>query len=106
LAGGSRKRPTTSKRSATSAKHFTIGKALYDRIVVFTTHFQKVGSTLESAVDAFNSSVTSLESRLMVTGRRLSELGARSDKELFDPKQIESRPRQLSPIAPPDSDAA
>lgn len=79
-----------------------IGKALYDRIVVFATHFQKVGANLESAVDAFNASVTSLETRLMVTGRKLSELGARSDKELVDPKPIESRPRPLTAIASGD----
>jgi DNA recombination protein RmuC len=83
-----------------------LGKAIYDRIVVFATHFQKVGASLESAVDAFNSSVTSLESRLMVAGRRLSELGAGSDKELFDLEPVDSRPRQFTPMAPPDSDAA
>jgi len=72
------------------------GKELYDRIVTFATHFQKVGTNLNSAVEAFNSSVSSLESRLLVTARRIGELGARSDKEVPEPTLADSRPRELT----------
>lgn len=72
------------------------GKDLYDRIVTLMGHFNRLGSTLESAVTAYNATVGSLESRMLVTARRIAELGARSDKELPDPEHIDTRPRELT----------
>lgn len=77
------------------------GKELYDRIVTFALHFQKVGASLNSAVDAFNGSVSSLESRLLVTARRIGELGARSDKEVPEAAPLDLRPRELTAALAP-----
>jgi DNA recombination protein RmuC len=72
------------------------GKDLYDRIVVLATHFQKLGSSLESSVKCYNDALGSLESRVMVTARKISELGARSDKELPEVDPIDRQARELA----------
>jgi DNA recombination protein RmuC len=72
------------------------GKDLYDRIVTLMGHFNRLGSTLDSAVTAYNATVGSLESRMLVSARRIAELGARSDKELPDPEHVDTRPRELT----------
>jgi DNA recombination protein RmuC len=73
------------------------GKDLYDRIVVLMNHFNKMGSSLEGAVSAYNATLSSMDARVLVTARKIAELGARSDKELPDGKTIDSRPRELAP---------
>ena len=75
------------------------GKDLYDRIVTLMGHFNRLGSTLDSAVTAYNATVGSLESRLLVTARRIGELGARSDKEIPDAEHVDTRPRELTMFA-------
>jgi DNA recombination protein RmuC len=72
------------------------GKDLYDRIVTLTGHFVRLGATLDSAVGAYNSTVGSMETRVLVTARKIAELGARSDKALPDPQPIDTRARELS----------
>ena len=72
------------------------GKDLYDRIVTLMGHFNRLGSTLDSAVTAYNATVGSLESRFLVTARRIAELGARSDKEIPDAEHVDTRPRELT----------
>ncbi len=72
------------------------GKDLYDRIAVVAGHFAKLGSNLESAVGAYNTTLASLETRVLVTARKISELGARSDKELPEPEVVDVRAREVS----------
>ncbi len=71
------------------------GKELYDRIALVANHFAKLGGNLESAVAAYNTALGSLEGRVLVTARKIAELGARSDKELAEPDPIDSRTREL-----------
>ncbi|MEA2709838.1 MAG: recombination protein RmuC [Phycisphaerales bacterium] len=72
------------------------GKDLYDRIVTLMGHFNRLGSTLDSAVTAYNATVASMETRVLVTARKIAELGARSDKELPDAEHVDTRPRELT----------
>src|SRR4029078_1624931 len=65
------------------------GKDLYDRIAILAQHFAKLGASLDAAVSNYNSAIGSLESRVMVTARKISELGARSDKELPDIEPVD-----------------
>ena len=71
------------------------GKDLYDRIVILATHFQKLGASIDSAVTNYNAAIGSLESRVMVTARKISELGARSEKELPDVVPVDTKAREL-----------
>ncbi|HYO11225.1 MAG TPA: DNA recombination protein RmuC [Tepidisphaeraceae bacterium] len=72
------------------------GKDLYDRIVTLAGHFARLGAQLDSTVTAYNASVGSLEARVLVTARKIAELGARSDKEVPEPQLVDTRARELS----------
>lgn len=52
-----------------------LGRELYERIGVFTEALDTVGRSLGGAVAAYNRAVGSLDSRLLVTARRLRDLG-------------------------------
>ena len=52
-----------------------LGRELYERIGVFTESLDSVGRSLGASVAAYNRAVGSLDTRLLVTARRLRELG-------------------------------
>ncbi|OHE76404.1 MAG: hypothetical protein A3F67_10475 [Verrucomicrobia bacterium RIFCSPHIGHO2_12_FULL_41_10] len=72
-----------------------LGQDLYERIGIFCEHWNKVGRQLNLAVDSFNQSVASLESRVLVSARKLKETN-QLQKELPDPSQIEQIARSLT----------
>jgi DNA recombination protein RmuC len=51
-----------------------LGKELYKRLSDMAEHWNKVGKGLERAVEAYNSAVGTLESRVMVSARKFAEL--------------------------------
>ena len=53
-----------------------LGQELYDRVGTVCEHWNKVGKSLNTAVDAYNQSIASLESRVLVTARKLKESGS------------------------------
>ncbi|MFN7135030.1 MAG: DNA recombination protein RmuC, partial [Myxococcales bacterium] len=55
-----------------------LGAELYKRIADMGEHVEKVGGALDGAVKHYNRMVGSLESRVLVSARRLKELGAAS----------------------------
>ncbi len=71
-----------------------IGKELYDRISKFRDQYGKVGKQLSSAVEAFNSSVGSMESRVLVSARKLKQLNVTSAEAIESVDQIEKIPRR------------
>jgi DNA recombination protein RmuC len=75
----------------------TLGKELYTRISTMGEHLGKVGAGLQGAVSAYNKAVGSLESRVLVSARKLAELGV-SAEELATPAQVELTPRQVVPL--------
>jgi len=71
-----------------------LGKQLYERISTLAGHWSDVGERLGKAVDAYNKSVVTLESRVLVSARRFAELKvANQDIEAAQP--IEVLPRAL-----------
>lgn len=74
-----------------------LARELYGRLATLGDHVGKLGSSLSGAVTAYNKAVGSLESRVLVSARKLAEMGV-SDDELATPAQIEIAPRQ--PQAP------
>jgi len=54
------------------------------------------GAGLGAVVDTYNSTVASLENRLLVSARKIGELGARSDKDVPEPTLLDQRPRELT----------
>lgn len=72
-----------------------LGRELYERIAIMGDHFAKLGTGLESAVSAYNKTLTSIETRVLVSARKINELGAGSDKKTPELEPIEQRPREL-----------
>lgn len=72
-----------------------LGRELHDRLRVLSEHMEKLGRGLENAVNAYNQAVGSLESRVLVSARRFSELGATVTKEIPMLTLLEKVPRAL-----------
>jgi DNA recombination protein RmuC len=73
-----------------------LGRELHGRLGTLAGHFMKLGRSLDSSVKAYNETVGSLESRVLVTARRLSEHGAASGgQELPEPQQVETAARSV-----------
>ena len=73
-----------------------LGRELYDRMRTFLGHFQTVGSSLGRAVDSYNKSVGSMESRILVSARRFKELGAAAGEDLPELQPVDETPRVLA----------
>jgi DNA recombination protein RmuC len=71
-----------------------LAKELYGRLNTVSGHLTKLGSSLTGSVTAYNNAIGSLEQRVLVSARKLAELGV-SDEELPEQKPIEITPRQL-----------
>ena len=74
---------------------FDLGRELHDRIAGLGKNMDKLGRALTSTVAAYNQTVGSLESRVLVSARRLSQLGV-VDAELPPPAPVEEVARGLS----------
>jgi DNA recombination protein RmuC len=70
-----------------------LARELYGRLSTLGDHVGKLGASLSGAVTAYNKAVGSLESRVLVSARKLAEMGV-SDRDLVAPGQIELAPRQ------------
>ena len=73
-----------------------LAKTLYDRLRVFTNHFDDIGRNLDRALDAYNKGVRSLESRVLVTARRFKERGAIAGEEIEILEPVDKSARALS----------
>jgi DNA recombination protein RmuC len=80
-----------------------LARELYGRLSTLGDHVGKLGGALGTAVTAYNKAVGSLESRVLVSARKLAEMGV-SDEDLPAPAQVEMTPRQ--PQAPELYDGA
>lgn len=81
---------------AENAKNVSeLGAELYRRLVKMAEHFEAVRKGLTQAVDAFNKTAGTLESRVFVTARRFKEYGVIQDQELKIFEGIEKIPREL-----------
>lgn len=83
--------------SAHAEKISELGHELYKRINDMATHFGKVGKNLQSATEAYNKTIASLETRVLVTARKFKEFGAASDSmDIPQNDPIELQPRPFS----------
>ena len=72
-----------------------LGRDLYQRLLVLATHYDDVKRGLDRAVDAYNRSVASLETRVLVTARRFRDLGASSGDDIPELETIEKTTRAV-----------
>ncbi|MGI9093605.1 MAG: DNA recombination protein RmuC [Mycobacteriales bacterium] len=80
--------------AANAAKIHQLGRELHGRLATMGNHVAKLGGQLGKAVQSYNETVSSLESRVLVSARRLTDLKV-SDAELETPDQLTVVPRQL-----------
>ena len=80
-----------------------LGKELYDRLSTLAGHLGKVGRAIDQASKAYNSTVASLESRVLVSARRFGEMQRISDP-LPEVAQVETDVREVAApeFAPPE----
>ena len=72
-----------------------LGRNLYDRIAKLAEHFENVGRSLAKAVQAYNGAIGTLESRVLVTARRLKDKGVTASEEFRELEPIDQTPRLL-----------
>lgn len=56
------------------------GKELYDRLLTMNNHFVRLGKNLSISVDAYNQAMASLNTRVIVSAKKLKNIGL-ADKE-------------------------
>lgn len=74
---------------------FELGKELYDRLSSLGRNVETLGKSLTRAVEAYNKTVGSLESRVLVSARKMHDLGV-VDAELDSPAMLDGLPRPLA----------
>ena len=78
------------------------GKDLYDRLITMGGHLSRVGKALDSAGKAYNQTVASMESRVLVTARKFGEMQHIS----ADLPELERIETDIRPIAAADLPAS
>lgn len=81
--------------SSSARELLDLGRDLHRRLATLGTHTAKVGRSLQSSVEAYNAMVGALESRVMVTARRMNDLDL-VDDDLPVLTPVESAPRPLT----------
>ncbi len=74
---------------------FDLGRELYDRLAGLGKHVDRLGHALTKAVSAYNQTVGSLESRVLVSARRLNDLGVVGE-DISPLEPVEETARALS----------
>ena len=74
---------------------FDLGRELYDRLAGLGRHVDRLGRSLTASVTAYNQAVGSLESRVLVSARKLNEFGV-VGAELAAPEPVSETTRGLS----------
>lgn len=78
-----------------AAKVSRLGRELHERVSSMGEHFDKLGRSITSTVTNFNKAVGTLESRVMVSARRLKELDV-VDTDIKELSPVEGSPREIT----------
>ena len=76
--------------AANAAEVHQLGRELYQRLSTMGGHIDKLGRSLSTAVGSYNQTVSSLESRVLVTARRMVDLKVIDPNEKLEPPQQET----------------
>ncbi len=77
--------------SASAAEVHALGRDLHRRLGTLAGHLSTLGASLDRAVRSYNGTVRSLESRVLVSARKLADLGV-TGEDLPAPDQIDATP--------------
>ncbi len=68
---------------AENAEHISeLGQELHERIATMASYLARLGGALGKAVEEYNNTARSMESRVLVSTRRFKELGVASKKDV------------------------
>jgi DNA recombination protein RmuC len=73
-----------------------LGRELHTRLGTLAGHFAKLKRSIDSVVRSYNDATASLETRVLVSARKLRDLGATSTGEIETLAPIEQIPRALT----------
>jgi DNA recombination protein RmuC len=75
-----------------------LGKELYDRVGKLAEHADKLGRSITASVKDYNIFVSSLESRVLVTARKLNDLDENTlgTEQIPAPAEIEAAAQPLT----------
>ena len=94
------------KLAEQAAEIATLGKELHSRLATMGGHVARLGRNLETATNAYNSMVGSLESQVMSQAKRFESLEVAGAKEIESLPVIESSPRPLTKLVSGPSEEA
>ncbi|GAB3068550.1 DNA recombination protein RmuC [Pedococcus soli] len=83
--------------TANARELMSVGRELYARLGTLGAHTARMGGALQRSVEAYNQMVGALESRVLVTARRMHELQVVED-ELPVARPVETGPRVLTAV--------
>jgi DNA recombination protein RmuC len=72
-----------------------LGTELYTRVLTMSEHFERLGDSISKTVNAYNSTVGSLERNVLSSARKLKDLRPANARQLEEIDQIELSPRTL-----------
>jgi DNA recombination protein RmuC len=75
---------------------YDLSRELYERLGTMGTHITRLGSSLKSSVEKYNSFVGTLESRVLPTARRINAFETDEHDPGLTTKAVETTPRLLS----------
>jgi DNA recombination protein RmuC len=73
---------------------FRLGRELYERLGQMGNRFDKLGRALTTTVNAYNETIGTVETRVLVSARRFRDLQV-SERELDSPERLEAPVRQI-----------
>lgn len=86
---------TQEKLAENARQIWTEARELYDRVGTVSDHIDRLGRSLESSVKAYNDAVGSIESRFLVSARRMATLQV-STEAVESPRIVETTPRPVT----------
>jgi DNA recombination protein RmuC len=85
------------ERLAENARQISdLGRDLHERLGTMAGHFGKLKRSIDAVVAAYNAAAGSLETRVLVSARKLKDLGATSTGEIAEVASVDQVPRALS----------
>jgi DNA recombination protein RmuC len=88
------------EKLATNAQEISqLGREIYERLSKLAMHFVKLGEHLDRATKTYNEAVGTLESRVLVTARKIREKGATTAAEI---PAVDTLDRAARPLTAPE----
>lgn len=83
--------------TANARELLVLGRELHERLATLGTHVTRMGSSLRRSVESYNAMVGTLESRVLVTSRRMHDLDLAAEP-VSSPPPLEATPRPLTAV--------